>query len=193
MKSIFFKCGDYCELTSQHLEIILGWHSKSSVCSAICKWEICQNVSWKQTWPFPLKQTRPLRDSAGYSQIRPVNGTELVVNPLKMLITSSPLTELLVYSCKTPLKVQQSVSARAAVPAAALYGPQWRSLCCITSFDSQLVLPVQWLTIIWADNGFFSTKGTLSRCWACGFSVSRAGAGLRQPGENALGCTKDLI
>lgn len=63
-------------------------------------------------------------------------GTEPAVNPLKMLIASSPLTELLHYSCKTPLNVQQSGSARAAVPAAALYGPQWRSLCYITSFDS---------------------------------------------------------
>lgn len=148
---------------------------------------------WEQTWPFPSQTNSPLRDSAGYSQIGPVNGTEPAVNPLKMLITSSPLTELLHYSCKTPLNVQQSVSARAAAPAAALYGPQWRSLCYITSFDSRLVLPVQWLTIIWADNGSFSTKGTLSHCWACGFSVWRAGAGPRQPGENALARTKDLI
>ncbi len=155
-------------------------------------WNLSKRL-WKQTWPFPPKQTRPLRDSAGYSQIRPVNGTEPAVNPLKMLITSSPLTELLLFSCKTPLNVQQSVSARAAVPAAALYGPQWRSLCYITSFDSWLVLPAQWLTIIWADNGFFSTTGTLSHCWACGFSIWRAGAGPRQPGENVLGRTKDLI
>lgn len=150
------------------------------------------NRLWKQTWPFPPKQTRPLRDSAGYSQIRPVNGTEPAVNPLKMLITSSPLTELLHYSCKTPLKVQQSVSARAAVPAAALYGPQWRSLvhhiiwlppCAASTMTHNHI----------ADNGFFSTKGPLSRCWACGFSVWRAGAGPRQPGENALGRTKDLM
>lgn len=146
------------------------------------------------TWPFPPKQTRAPRDSAGLlTDLAPVNGTEPAVNPLKMLISSSPLTELLHYSFKTPPNVQQSVSARAAAPAAALYGPQWRSLRCITSFDSRLVLPVQWLTIIWPDNGVFSTKGTLPRRWACGFSVWRAGAGPRQPGENAPGHTKDLI
>lgn len=54
-------------------------------------------------------------------------------------------------------------------------------------------LPVQWLTIIWADKGFFSTTGTLPRCWACGCSVWRAGAGPTQPGENAPARTKDLI
>lgn len=87
----------------------------------------------KQTWPFPPKQTGPLRATHRFALWM---GTEPAVNPLKMLIASSPLTELLHYSCKTPLNVQQSGSARAAVPAAALYGPQWRSLCYITSFDS---------------------------------------------------------
>lgn len=114
----------------------------------------------------------------------PCERAELMVNPLKMLIALSPLTKLLHYSRNVPAGVQQLASARANVPAAALYDPQCKSLCRITSFDSRLVLPVQWLMII-RQTMAIHTKGTLSHCWACGFSIWRAGAGLRQPGEKA--------
>lgn len=64
--------------------------------------------------------------------------TAPAVNPLKMLITSSPpLTELLHYSSETPLNVWQPLSA---VPAAALYGPQ-----CSASPLNHII--GQWLTI----------------------------------------------
>lgn len=78
-----------------------------------------------------------------------------------MLMASTPLTELLHYSCKTPSVRPCRCFIRATIE--------------VTSFDSRLALPVQWLTIIWVDNGCFSTKGTLSCCWACGCSVWRAG------------------
>lgn len=154
------------------------------LCAATCKSVKSVKTAQTQTWPFPPKQTRPLRDSAGYSQICPANGAELTVNPLKMLIALSPLTKLLHYSRNVPAVVQQLASARANVPAAALYDPQCKSLCRITSFDSRLALPVQWLMII-RQTMAIHTKGTLSHCWACGFSIWRAGPGLRQPGEKA--------